>query len=128
MFHRQSSAAAIEGHLRGIQNELGRLGRSAGRNGSARASAVAERIGDAITPVLNEIADRLRSGRQLASDEAARFGTEAAKIGGRLSNDALDRIALEVEHRPFITLVLAVGVGILIGIAGSRQLENPTRK
>jgi hypothetical protein len=85
---------------------------------------VAERIGDAITPVLNEIADRLRSGRQLASDEAARFGTEAVKIGGRLGNEALDRIATEVEHRPVATLALALGLGILIGIAATRRVEN----
>jgi ElaB/YqjD/DUF883 family membrane-anchored ribosome-binding protein len=124
MFHRHSSAAAIEGHLRAIQNELGRIGRNAGQHGSARASAVGEQIGDAITPILNEIADRLRSGRRLAADEAARLGNEAVKIGGQFGNEAMDRIATEVEHRPFITLALAVGVGILIGIAGSRQLER----
>jgi hypothetical protein len=85
---------------------------------------VAERIGDAITPVLNEIADRLRRGQQLTSDEAARFGTEAVKIGGRLGNEALDRISTEVEHRPLATLALALGLGVLIGIAATRRVEN----
>jgi ElaB/YqjD/DUF883 family membrane-anchored ribosome-binding protein len=123
MFHRRSSAAAIEGHLRAIENELGRVGRNAGRHASARASAVGEQIGDAITPILNEIADRLRGGRRLAAAEAARFGNEAVKIGGRIGNEALDRIATEVEHRPLVTLAVAVGVGILIGIAGGRRLK-----
>jgi hypothetical protein len=97
------------------------LGRS---NMAQPGSAVAERIDDAITPVLNEIADRLRRGRQLTSDEAAHFGTEAVKIGGKLGNEALDRIATEVEHRPLATLALALGLGILIGIAATRSVEN----
>ena len=121
MFHRHSSAAAIEGHLRAIQSELGRVGRNAGRQGSARASAVGEQIGDTITPILNEIADRLRSGRRLAADEATRLGNEAVKIGGQLGNEALDRIATEVKYRPLVTLALAVSVGILIGMAGARR-------
>jgi ElaB/YqjD/DUF883 family membrane-anchored ribosome-binding protein len=50
----------------------------------------------------------------LAGEEAARFGNEAAKFG----NDALHRMASEVEHRPLVILAVAVGVGILIGMAG----------
>jgi hypothetical protein len=38
---------------------------------------------------------------------------EAAK----LSNDALHRLSYEVEHRPLVTLAVAVGVGILVGLA-----------
>jgi hypothetical protein len=37
---------------------------------------------------------------------------EAAKLG----NDALRRLSNEVEHRPLVTLAVAVGVGILVGI------------
>jgi ElaB/YqjD/DUF883 family membrane-anchored ribosome-binding protein len=128
MFHRRSSAAAIEHHLRAIENELGRIGRNAGRQASARAFAVGDQIGNAvtpilseITPILSEIADRLRSGRRVATDEAARFGNEAVKFGGKIGNDALDRIAMEVETRPLVTLAVAIGVGILIGIAGRRR-------
>jgi ElaB/YqjD/DUF883 family membrane-anchored ribosome-binding protein len=28
---------------------------------------------------------------------------------------------MEVEHRPLVTLAVAIGVGILIGIAGRRR-------
>ncbi len=77
MFHRRSSAVAIEHHLRAIENELGRIGRNAGRRASARASAVGDQIGNAVTPILSEIANRLRSGRRVGTDGAARFGNEA---------------------------------------------------
>jgi ElaB/YqjD/DUF883 family membrane-anchored ribosome-binding protein len=46
-----------------------------------------------------------------------RFGNDAAGFG----NDALNRLSTEVEHRPLMTLAVAVGVGILIGIAGRRS-------
>ena len=121
MFYRRSSAAAIEHHLRAIENELGRIGRNAGRQASVRAFAAGDQIGDAVTPILIEIADRLRRGRRVAADEAARFGNEAVKFGGKIGHDALDRIATEVEHRPLVTLAVAIGVGILIGIAGRRR-------
>jgi ElaB/YqjD/DUF883 family membrane-anchored ribosome-binding protein len=54
----------------------------------------------------------------LAGDEAVRFGNEAARFGAKVGNDALERVASEVEHRPLITLAVAIGVGILIGMAG----------
>ncbi len=119
MFHHRSSAfatnvSAIEGRLRALQKELERIGRTAGRHTSTGMSAAGDHVGDAIASAMTEIADRCRSGRRLAGGEAARFGNEAAKFG----NDALHRMASEVEHRPLVTLAVAVGVGILIGIAG----------
>jgi hypothetical protein len=52
--------------------------------------------------------------RKLTSDEAAKLG-----------NDALRRLSNEVEHRPLITLAIAVGVGILVGLA-SRPIAGGT--
>ena len=53
MFHRRSSefdprVSAIAGHLRAIEKELGGIGRSAGRNASASASAAGNQIAEAI--------------------------------------------------------------------------------
>lgn len=123
MFRHRSTAfatriSAIEGHLRAIEKELGRFGRKAGRHD--RVSA-ADQISEAIAPILSEIIERYRGVRRLAGEETARFGTEAVKIGGGISTNALHRIATEVEHRPLITLAVAIGVGILIGIAGRRR-------
>jgi len=123
MFHHRSSAfapsiSAIEGRLRALENELERVGRKAGRHASANASAAGDHIGDAIASAVTEIVDRFRSGRRLARDEAVRFGNEAAKFGAKVGNDALERVASEVEHRPLVTLAVAIGVGILIGMVG----------
>jgi ElaB/YqjD/DUF883 family membrane-anchored ribosome-binding protein len=123
MFHHRSSAfdrniSSLEGRLHALENELERLGRSAGRRASAGMSAAGDHIGDAIAAAVSEIVDRFRSGRRLAGDEAMRFGNEAAKFGAKVGNDALQRVASEVEHRPLVTLGVAIGVGILIGMAG----------
>jgi ElaB/YqjD/DUF883 family membrane-anchored ribosome-binding protein len=123
MFHQRSSVfapsiSAIEGRLRALENEIDRVGRKAGRRASANVSAAGDHIGDAIASAVTEIVDRFRSGRRLAGDEAVRFGNEAAKFGAKVGNDTLERVASEVEHRPLVTLAVAIGVGILIGMAG----------
>jgi ElaB/YqjD/DUF883 family membrane-anchored ribosome-binding protein len=123
MFHPRPSAfaanvSALEGRLRALEHELERIGRSAGRHTAAGMSAAGDHVGDAIGSALTEIVDRFRSGRRMAGDEAARIGNEAAKFGAKLSNSALHRMASEVERRPLVTLAVAVGVGILIGVAG----------
>jgi hypothetical protein len=123
MFHHRSSAfapnlSALESRLRSLENEIQRVGKRAGRSASAGMSSAGDQIGDAIASAVTEIVERFRSGRRLAGDEAVRFGNEAARFGAKVGNDALERVASEVEHRPLITLAVAIGVGILIGMAG----------
>jgi ElaB/YqjD/DUF883 family membrane-anchored ribosome-binding protein len=123
MFHHRSSAfapdlSALESRLRSLESEIERVGRKAGRSASAGMSSAGDQIGEAVASAVSEIVDRFRSGRRLAGDEAVRFGNEAAKFGAKVGNDALERVASEVEHRPLITLAVAIGVGILIGMAG----------
>jgi ElaB/YqjD/DUF883 family membrane-anchored ribosome-binding protein len=122
MFHQRKSAfdrniSALEGRLHALEDQIDKLGRSAGRRASANVSAAGDHIGDAIAAAVTEIVDRFRSGRRLAGDEAVRFGNEAAKFA-KVGNDALQRVASEVEHRPLVTLAVAIGVGVLIGMAG----------
>jgi hypothetical protein len=126
MFHQRSSAFAprisiIEGHLRALEQELENVGRKAGRRTSAAASAASDQMGDAIATILSEMVGRFRSGPPLVGDEAVRLGNEAVRIGTRISNDTLQRIATEVEHRPLVTLAVAIGAGILIGFVGRRR-------
>ena len=62
-----------------------------------------------------------------------RIGNQTLKFGGKIGNDALGRIASEVEHRPLVTLGIAFGVGILIGLlahgvsAASRPINGRDR-
>jgi ElaB/YqjD/DUF883 family membrane-anchored ribosome-binding protein len=101
----------IERRLRSLEQQLERVGDRT----SASAAEVAERTGAAIAPVLSSIADRFRGGAHSMSDEAAKLG-----------NDALRRLSNEVEHRPLVTLAVAVGVGILVGLT-SRSVAHAPR-
>ena len=92
----------IERRLRSLEQQLERVGDRT----SASTAEVVERVGAAIAPVLSSIADRFRGGAHSMSDEAAKLG-----------NDALRRLSNEVEHRPLITIAVAVGLGILVGLA-----------
>jgi hypothetical protein len=109
--------AAIAGHLRAIENELRRVGQSAGR----RTTTTGNQIVDAILPVLNEIVDRFGRGQRVAVDEAASFGSEAVKIGSKIGSDAIEQVATQAKKRPLITLAVAIGVGVLIGMASRRR-------
>jgi ElaB/YqjD/DUF883 family membrane-anchored ribosome-binding protein len=102
----------IERRLRSLEQRLAR----AGSRASAGAVETADQVGDSIASALSSIAERLRGGADSMSGEAAKIGSEAAKLG----NDALRRLAREVEHRPLVTLGVAVGVGFLIGWASHR--------
>jgi ElaB/YqjD/DUF883 family membrane-anchored ribosome-binding protein len=72
---------------------------------------------ETVAAALSSMADRFRGGANLMGDEAAKIGSEAAKLG----NDALRRLSKEVEHRPLLTLAVAVGVGILVGLVSHRR-------
>ena len=90
----------IEGHLRAIEKEMARMGMTAGRRASSRASSAGSHLSDVIGSISNEVAAQLRGGRRMAADEAASFGNKAFKVGSRVGNDALQRITAEAEQRP----------------------------
>jgi hypothetical protein len=113
--------AAIAGHLRAIENELGSLGKSAGRRASSGVSNAGNQIVEAIWPILNEIGDSFRRGQGVAVDQAASFGNEAVKRGTQMGSDALGQIADHARRRPLITLAVAIGVGALIGAVARRN-------
>ena len=114
--------STIVGHLRAIEKELGGLGRNAGRRASARSSEAADHIGDAIAPILNEIANHLGRGQRAAVDGVTNLGHDAVRIGARVSNDALERIATRTKSRPVLALAVAVGFGILLGVATRQRV------
>jgi hypothetical protein len=126
MFHRRSTefdprVSDIVGHLRAIERDLSVMGRKAGRRTADRASAAGDQIADVLGPILNDIGSRFRRGQRVAIDEAADFGNEAIKLGTKVGNDALERIADQAKRRPLVTLAVAIGIGVLIGFAGRRD-------
>jgi ElaB/YqjD/DUF883 family membrane-anchored ribosome-binding protein len=110
---RSANVGEIERRLLSVEQRLDRVGERA----SASAMQTADHVGETISSALSGIADRFRGGANSMSHEAAKFGSDAAKLG----NDALHRLAKEVEHRPIVTLAIAVGVGILVGLVRRRH-------
>jgi ElaB/YqjD/DUF883 family membrane-anchored ribosome-binding protein len=111
------SVNAIQKHLGAVEKELEAIGRIAGRRGSAAASQAGEQIGDAVSSLVSDMIDRFSARGRAAGDQAAVLGNQALKLGRSYGNDALQRVATEVEDRPLITLGVALGIGVLIGAA-----------
>ena len=80
---------------------------------STNARDSVENLGDAIASALTDWADRFRQGASTVGDQSAALGRDAAKLG----TVAVNRIADETGRRPLFALAVAVGVGILIGMA-----------
>ncbi|HEU5286526.1 MAG TPA: hypothetical protein VFU20_08490 [Sphingomicrobium sp.] len=99
----------IERRLNSVESTLRHDGRRL-----AKAVPSTDQVGDLVATVLNGVAERFRG--VSVSDEAARLGNEAAKFG----NYAVTRVSKEVAHRPLIALGVAVGVGVLLGLASRR--------
>ena len=104
-----ANVGEIERRLRSVEQRLERVGGRA----SASTLQMADHVGETVAAALSSIADRFRGGANSVSDEAAKIGSETAKLG----NGLLRRLSKEVEHRPIVTLAVAVGVGILVGLA-----------
>ena len=105
--------ADIEHRLRKLENRLERLGSRA----TANASQAVDRVSDVLASALSDISERFRGGAGSMSDEALKFGGEAARLG----NDAVRRLSAEVKHRPLMALAIVATVGILLGLSSRRR-------
>ena len=70
-------------------------------------------LGDVIASALSSWADRLRQGASTVGDQSAALGKDAARLG----TIAIDRIGDESRQRPLVAVAVALGVGILVGMA-----------
>ncbi|HZN27755.1 MAG TPA: hypothetical protein VFB88_00215 [Xanthobacteraceae bacterium] len=109
--------AEIERRLRALEKRLER----AGSRTASGAVQAADRMGDAIASALSDMSDRFRDGSRSVGGGALKLGNEAAKEAAKLGNDALQRLADEVERRPLTTLAIAAGVGLIVGLAAHRH-------
>ncbi|MGH6769800.1 MAG: hypothetical protein ACRECO_12370 [Xanthobacteraceae bacterium] len=111
--------AEIERRMRTFEQRLDRLGGVAARESRNAVTSISQgsaRVADAVMTAIGDIVDRFRDNARSAGGEAARVGQRAAEFGSH----ALHRVSSEVEHRPLVTLAIAVGIGILIGAAARR--------
>ena len=116
--------SAIARHLRALEEEIGGIRKNAGRHACSSAAAAGSQIVDALAPIFNEIVDRFRRSHR-AIDEGANFGSKAVKVGVRAGNKTVERIATQPRQRPLVTLAVAIGLGILIGVASRRNYHAP---
>jgi ElaB/YqjD/DUF883 family membrane-anchored ribosome-binding protein len=116
-----SDLSTLRGRLRGLETEIERLGRKAGHHASASLPAVGDHINEAVVSAVEDILARLRAGGRRVGDEAWRLANDAARLGGNVGSKALERANDEIGYRPLTTLAVAVGIGILIGLAGAKH-------
>ena len=114
-----AQAGEIEQRLQALEKRLENVGTRASTN----ARDTAENLGDAIASALSGWADRFRQGASTVGDQSAALGKDAAKLG----TVALNRIADETGRRPLFALAVAVGVGILIGMAARNSRMDLSR-
>ena len=69
-----ANVGEIERRLRSVEQRLERVGGRA----SSSTLQTADHVGETVAAALSSIADRFRGGANSMSDEAAKFGSEAA--------------------------------------------------
>ena len=107
-----SEVGDIERRLRILQNVFEKLR----ERSSATARDSTEGPGEVVASALSSWADRFRQGANSLGDQSSAFGKDAARYG----TAALAQISKETEQRPLFAVAVALGVGILIGIAARR--------
>ncbi len=100
---------AIEELVADLERRLHRINVAVKREASGAAGDVSELVDDTLGDFSERLREGVRSLAQSVSEEAVRTGA-----------DTLNRIAKEVDHRPFALLAAAAGIGFLLGLATRR--------
>jgi ElaB/YqjD/DUF883 family membrane-anchored ribosome-binding protein len=90
-----------------LEQRLSRLSRVAAR--ASTAPDTASRIGDTIASALGLMAERFRGRASTLGHDVSEFSDDALRAG----NQALRKLAHDVDHRPLVLLAVAAGVGLL---------------
>jgi ElaB/YqjD/DUF883 family membrane-anchored ribosome-binding protein len=109
----------VERRLRALESSLENIGARTSTN----AQDTAESLGDAIALALSRWADRFRQSASSVGDQSAAFAKDATEFG----SVALNRISEETGRRPLFELIVAVGVGVLIGMAARNSRMDLSR-
>jgi hypothetical protein len=98
--------------VRAREQRVQRLGR---HEPAAEQAGIGEAIASA--SALSGVAARFRGGADSFSKDAVDIGGEAARLG----NQAWRWLSRAVEHRPLVTLGVAIGLGIVVGLVSQRR-------
>jgi hypothetical protein len=114
------SAKVLDERLRSIEQRLGHS------RASAMATETTGHVGDTVAAALGAIANRFLGGANSANilESAKSMSSEAGNIASgaaKLSDDVVRRLGREIVRRPLITLSVAIGVGVLVGLVGHRR-------
>ncbi len=106
----RARAADLDRLLTDLEQRLSRLTRSVPSRAAANGM---DRVGEAVAAALGDIAEKFRSRARATGSEAERLAGRVGDDALEFGNEALRRLAKEVEQRPLVTLAVAVGVGAL---------------
>ena len=93
-----TSDASIRATVNGATSHLGKA-----------VNTASSHVGDLAADMLTDVAGRLRGGANSVTG-VARMGT-----------GAIQKIGLELERRPMMTVAIALGIGFLAGLTGRRS-------
>ena len=106
----RARAADVERILDDVERRLSRLSNMLP---SVASAPKVDRVSDTIASALNDIADRFSSRTRGFSKDAGRIGERVTADALQFGDEALRKVAREVEQRPLVTLAVAVGIGAL---------------
>ena len=104
-----SEVGDIERRLQALQRGIDKLGTRA----SSNARDAADGLSEAVALALSNWADRFRQGASSLGEHSVPFFKDATRYG----TAALSQISKETERRPLFAIAVALGVGVLIGMA-----------
>jgi len=102
--------AEIDDMIAALEARIDRLNRITKQGATHAAEGAGDVMRNAISGLTGQIAGHMGGNAGAASDEVARFG-----------NRAIKRIATEIDHRPWLTLAIAAGIGFIAGLARPRE-------
>src|SRR5262245_54400064 len=101
----RARAADINRLLDDLEGRLSRLSKMLPAVASASRG---DRVSETIASALNDIADRFGSRARAVSKDAGRMSEQWTADAMHLGDEALRKVAREVEQRPLVTIAIAV--------------------
>lgn len=102
--------AEINDMIASLEAKIDRLNRISKQGATHAAEGANDSVLSAISGLTGQVTGRMQGSAKTASDDMAKFG-----------NQALKRIATEIDHRPFLTLAIAAGIGFIAGLVRPRE-------